>query len=113
MQGTDGICLVCAAKSNWHAKCRAMRGWSALFDLSKHLLDISGSIHIQAEAKQANRILTKKPTTPRQTLLARRKAKPLKVRADFDWYTKAYERFSISAKLSADKQHSPKPETLN
>ena len=113
MQGTDGICLVCAAKSNWHAICSAMRGWSALFDLSTHLLDISGSIHIQTKATQKTSILTKKPTTPRQTLLARRKAKPLKVRADFDWYTKAYERFSISAKLGADKQPSPKPESLN
>ena len=90
-----------------------IRGWSALFDLSKHLLDISGSIHIQAEARQANPILSKKPTTPRQTLLSRKKAKPAKLKPVFDWYAKAYERYSISSKLGSDKQHSPKPETLN
>ena len=45
--------------------------------------------------------MNKKTKSPRQTLLARKKAKPVKVRVDGDWYAKAYERFSISAKAHA------------
>lgn len=52
--------------------------------------------------------MAKKPSTPRQMLLAQKKAKPVKLKPVFDWYARAYERYSISAKLGAEKQLSPK-----
>ena len=96
----DNCCIERPENLVWHGICCVISGGSTLFAHNTHIVDrkrLHPPCNLCVEKTNKNRHMAVKPPSPRQALLKRKKAKPLRVRVDGDWYEKAYLRFSIVA----------------